>query len=396
MAKDKEKIVLCGHYGATNIGDEAIGLSLVQNLKKLKPEAKIVILSYDPHRTKHFYEKYAPELDISSVYLLPLGFRSFARGLLRGELWHTLKEIRSCNKFILGGGGLFTDEKLFAVFLWGIHAFWAYIFKKPVLMIGQSVGPLKSKTGKLVVKKMFSRAKYINVRDNESKNLLKKIGIRQKILVSTDAVFGLDFYEKIIKNKVDRELNKKCSQNGQNGYFIFSIRPWKQKTENLYKNIIQDVALISKKYKLLPVFVPFQLIKENDQKILSKIIVQNDFNIKIEVRKFTDDIFEIFSLISGAKFVFGVRLHSLLFSVINLTPFLGFSYSPKIRNFFKNDDTDLSKYILNLNAEDLSDDTIDDMIARIMANRSQIVDDLTEFKKTSVRSWNNHIKNLPI
>lgn len=396
MAPNKEKIVLCGHYGATNIGDEAIGLSLVQNLRRLKPEAEIVMLSYDPVRTKSFYKKYAPELNISSVYLLPLGVRSFIRGVIKGDLWRTLKEIRTCGRFILGGGGLFTDEKLFAVFLWGVHAFWAYLYKKPVLMIGQSVGPLSTRIGKLVTKKIFSKALYISVRDDESKNLLKKIGIRKEILVSTDAVFGLNFHEKIIKNESAQRLNKKCSQNGLDGYFVFTIRPWNKKTENLYKNITQAITGISKKYKLLPVFIPFQLIKENDQQILNKIIIQKGVDTEIEMQKYTDDIFEILSVISGARFTLGVRLHSLLFSLIMKVPFLGFSYSPKVYNFMKNNDVDLSEYILNFSSENLAASEIERMTDKIMLNRSHIVSNLTKFEYCAKKSWENDMKNLPL
>jgi len=192
MNQNKEKIVVCGHYGSTNIGDFAIGLSIVQQLKKAKPNADVTFLSYNPKNT-------VEHMDVKANYLLPLGLRSLFRGIFKGELWKTLKVIKNCDKFILGGGGLFTDEKIFAVFLWGLHAFCAYRYKKPVYMIGQSVGPLKTKIGKWIVKKSFLKAKMIVVRDNNSKNLLNDLGIKHEIQVIPDLVFGLEILDKKIE-----------------------------------------------------------------------------------------------------------------------------------------------------------------------------------------------------
>ena len=56
MSEKNDKIVLCGHYGATNIGDEAIGFSLVNIIKKKYPHTEVVILIYNPARNLNFYK----------------------------------------------------------------------------------------------------------------------------------------------------------------------------------------------------------------------------------------------------------------------------------------------------------------------------------------------------
>jgi polysaccharide pyruvyl transferase CsaB len=335
MAHAKHKVVLCGHYGSTNIGDEAIGLSLISLINKQYLEGEISVLSFDKERSRDFYEKYAKECNIKTFYLIPVGIRSLFRGVFKGELWHTLKEIKTCDKFILGGGGLFTDEKLFAVILWGIQAFFAYKYKKPVYIVGQSVGPLKTRIGKWIVKKIFSKAKYINVRDEESKILLKSLKINNEIIVTCDPVFALENLQKNDQNSYLEKLNKKVEQLGYNGYFVFTIRPWIQNYELLYNKFIQVIAKIGRIHKLLPVFIPFQLIKENDTSILNKIIDQNGIKDEIEVKSYTENIFEILDIIAHAKFTIGVRLHSILFSILTGAPFIAISYSPKIENFLK-------------------------------------------------------------
>ncbi len=335
MNQNSQNIVVCGHYGSTNIGDEAIGLSIIQSLKKTNPSSNIIFLSYNPANTKQY-------LGVKSEYLLPLGFRS----LLKGRLFKTLKVIKNCDKFILGGGGLFTDEKLFAVFLWGLHAFCAYKYKKPVIMLGQSVGPLNTGVGKWIIKKCFKKATEINVRDTESKQLLINLGIKKEIKVSPDLVFNLEITE---KSNVEN-LNKKVEQMGLKGYFIVSLRPWPKNTKILYKKINHLLNSIVEKYKLLPVFIPFQSLHQNDEGLMHKIVEQSKVKYPILIQKFDQDIFRVLSLIKNAEFTLGMRLHSLIFSIIQNVPIIALSYSPKIKNMLK--DQGLSEFIVELDDPD--------------------------------------------
>jgi polysaccharide pyruvyl transferase CsaB len=335
MNQNNKKIVVCGHYGSTNIGDEAIGVSLIQRLKNKHPDAEITFLSYDPENTNKY-------LNVKSNYLLPLGLKSFFRGIFKGELFKTLKTIKNCDKFVLGGGGLFTDEKIFAVFLWGLHAFCAYRYKKPVFMIGQSIGPLSTKTGKWIVKKAFNKADKIIVRDSNSRKLLQNLNVKRDINIEPDLVFNLQ----INQNYKDENLNKIIEQNNLKGYFIVNLRPWHKNTKILYKKINQIIGQIYEKYKLLPVLVPFQTHGQNDAELMSKIIEQNNGKYPFLLQKFDQNIVKVLSVIKGADFTMGMRLHSLIFSMIQNVPIISLSYSTKINNLLS--DRGLSDYIVDI------------------------------------------------
>jgi len=383
MEKIAKKIVICGHYGSTNIGDSAIGLSIVQGLKKVykySVKLEITVLGYDAKIIDEFYSTHMKagnvkkdvyvKNDLYSIktgYLMPCGFRSMFRGIFKGTIWRTLKAIKGCDQFILGGGGLFTDEKMFAMFLWGMHAFLAYCFRKPVVMIGQSIGPLNTKVGRFIARNVFKRAKFIGVRDEKSKKVLEEIGVKNEIIVSADAVLGLDIDWKKAENNITERLNKKVEQDGLNGYFVFSARDWGDDAEKLYKKIIQEIMLIKKEYRLLPVFIPFQLIKENDQEILNKIIVQDGVLDEIEVLAFDNNILNVLSVIRGAKFTIGMRLHSLIFSIISNVPCIGISYSNKVRDLMKY--VGFSKYVVSL--EDDFETTITPLVADIIENDTE-------------------------
>lgn len=320
MTQSKQNIVICGHYGASNIGDEAILMAMLQNLKKTHPEAKIRTLSYNPENTRKYH-------GVEADYLLPLGIRSLFRGLFKGELLKTLKTIKNCDKFILGGGGLFTDEKIFAVFLWGFHAFMALRYNKPLYMIGQSVGPLRTKIGRWIVKKSFSKAKMIYVRDTASKILLIKLGITNEIIVGPDFVFSL---------KQSQSVNTKIDQKGLDGYFLVSLRPWMNNMDILYKNLDQILGEIVEKHRLLPVLIPFQQVHQNDEALMHKILDQSHSKYPFLIQKFDQDLNLVTSLIKDSKFTLGMRLHSLILSMNQNRPFVALSYSPKVKNLVEN------------------------------------------------------------
>jgi len=320
-----KKYVICGHYGATNLGDEAIGLGLIQVIKDANRKHEIVVLSYNKTESKNFYNRYLPEFHVRTAFLVPLGIRSLFRGLVKGELKKTKNEIKSCDRFILGGGGLFTDEKLYAVFLWGLQGFYALHYKKPLYLIGHSVGPLNTRIGKWVVKKIFSMAEFISVRDKESKILLEKLGIKKKIHVLCDMAMLMKIDEKM--------LNKKIVQKVDGKYFVLTFRRWDERLNKLSKKIVQVLKGVMQKYKLIPMIIPFQLIKENDQEIANKKIVQEGGLKKIVIQKYHPNILGILEQIKGAEFVIGVRLHSLIFASMMNVPFVGISYSKKVENF---------------------------------------------------------------
>jgi len=359
-----KKYVVCGHYGVTNLGDEAIGLGLIQTIKTANPKHEVVILSYDKVQSEDFYNKYVPEFKIRTAYLIPFGIRSIFRGVFKGELNKTKKEIRSCDRFVLGGGGLFTDERLYAVFLWGLQGFFAIRYGKPLYLVGHSVGPLNTRIGRWIVKKIFNKAQFISVRDSESKKTLLDIGVKKEIHVLCDMAMLVDFDLKMPAEKV----NKKVVQASSEKYFILTFRDWDKKLKKLNKKIIQTVSRIVQDCNLKPVLIPFQLIKENDQEVLNKKIVQKGDLRKIVVQEYQDDFFAILHQIKSAEFVIGTRLHSLIFSSLAGVPFVGISYSEKVENFMS--ELGLEDYCLKNN--EFENDSLQDKITKMIENSENI------------------------
>lgn len=75
MVADKKQIVVCGNYGASNLGDEAILGGLINLIKSTWPHSEITVMSARPRQTSRYFQ-------VSSIMPFPAGLRSFfASGL---------------------------------------------------------------------------------------------------------------------------------------------------------------------------------------------------------------------------------------------------------------------------------------------------------------------------
>jgi polysaccharide pyruvyl transferase CsaB len=314
------KIIICGNYGATNIGDEMILAGILNILKPLK--AEITVLSNDPAKTEQ-------EHGIKSVNLIPSGFRSFFKGLWTGRIWKSFNEISDCDLFILGGGGLLTDEKPFAIIIWSIQALVARFYKKRVFCFAQSIGPLKTFFGKFMTKRILLKSKIVTVRDYGSYELTNKMGIKNALTLA-DPAFALDLYD---------------GDNRDDDYVLFTIRPWiKGDTDKIYADLKVLVDFIWTTYGLKSVFVPFQAYKDDDRKEMDKLKSIMETDSHVTFLKYSHDIKDIFQVFHMAKFVVGMRLHSLIMSALAGKPMIALSYSNKVKDFMHT--IDMNNYVI--------------------------------------------------
>jgi len=353
-----KKIVICGNYGATNIGDESILAGILTLIKETYPDGganmpDITVLSANPETTTALH-------NVKSLPLLPAGPRSFFKGLFSGSIFKTLDAIRKCDGFILGGGGLFNDDKPFSIIIWGLQAKFALLFKKPLFCLGQSVGPLKYFFSRFIVKSVYSRARVISLRDHKSQGLLHKMGC-PLATVLTDPAFALhtDF-----PGITEREK-----------FVVLTVSPsHRDKSPILYQNLAHAIDRIFAKFGYKTVLMPFSSYPENDTAVLTEILSRVKNQSAVELFEYSPDFHKALELISRAKAVIGMRLHSLIFATLTRTPFLTLAYSDKVASFAT--ETGMDEYLLNLS--DISADHVANKFAQLMDNYDRITLNLTE------------------
>ena len=312
--KKKWDVIISGYYGFNNNGDDMVLKSIVDNLKKSKPDIKIMVLSKKPLETSKIY-------GVDTVY--------------RYNFFLINKYIKQAKLLISGGGSLIQDvtsTHSLKYYLWIINR--AIENNISVMLYANGIGPVLKKNNMAHVKKILNRVDLITLRDKNSFEILKKIGVEKPVItVTADAVFGLnfDFNKRNVLEKFD--IRKK--------FFVVSVRAWKHNGEHFEKNMAVLADFIFKKYDLIPVFVPMQPKKDFD--ITKKIIglMQNREYAKfLGVNYFTGDLI---SLIAKAEFILAMRLHTIIYAIKTATPILGLIYDPKVKGIM--DEIDLSYYV---------------------------------------------------
>lgn len=171
---DKPKVVVSGWYGASNIGDELLLGAVAAWVAEAGGE--LTIISLNPEHTARIYGTAAVD-------------------------FHNLGEIAcalsGCDLFVMGGGGIFQDHHPFHISaLYDATALDIAQYARPfylarqfgvkTLILAHGVGPLVSHDAQEIVRDVFTLADFVSVRDEPSKELLRKIGVTRELLVAAD------------------------------------------------------------------------------------------------------------------------------------------------------------------------------------------------------------------
>lgn len=160
--------VLVGNYGVENFGDEA----LKDYFLRAFPDIRWTVLSARPSG--------------SELPRLPLGIRSF----FGTPWWKTVRAIRTADTLVFGGGTLFTDiESVRACWLWGLHASVARLFRVPIVLAFQGVGPFRTRRGEEIARWVFRRSSYVSVRDEASIERMRSWHMNTEVIQTFDPVF---------------------------------------------------------------------------------------------------------------------------------------------------------------------------------------------------------------
>ncbi|GGB60049.1 polysaccharide pyruvyl transferase CsaB [Lentibacillus populi] len=292
-------IVVSGYYGFGNVGDEAILFSIIEQLRMVEPTIKITILSNNPEETKRTYQ---------------------VNAVNRRKITEISQALRESDGLISGGGSLLQDKTgmLTIPYYTGIIKLAKWL-QKPVFIYAQGMGPINGILSKWLVKYTLNNVEQITVRDEASQHLLTKIGVKHASTIVPDPVLGLD------SSSYDHQWEPahKFTQK----FITVSVRDWPtnkpftQKIASTLDQLVQDGYAV--------VFVPMHGEKdERKSQETAELMTEHSYispaNASLQAK---------IALIGESNLLIGMRLHSLIFSAINYTPFVAISYDPKIDAF---------------------------------------------------------------
>jgi polysaccharide pyruvyl transferase CsaB len=295
---------MSGYYGFDNSGDDAILKAIVKDLKEINKELNITVLSNNPAKTESMYP---------------------VKAVNRFKLREVLTAIKETSLLISGGGSLLQDVTSTRSLLYYLAVMAAAkIYKKPVMVYANGIGPIDKKANRILTKYILNRVDLITLRDENSRTFLEEINVTNKnISVTADPVFTL---EPATKDIVDDIFIKEGIPIDKHLIGI-SVRDWK-KAEQLENIIAKAIIYIGKKYDANVVLIPMHYPEDLDisERILKQVDGDNCYLLK---NKYSVE--EIMGVIKELEIIIAMRLHALIYAATQSIPMVGLVYDPKVQ-----------------------------------------------------------------
>lgn len=200
-------IALFGYYGVGNFGDEAVVATLIRNIRRRQPDARIVGISLNPGDTtaRHGIDA----LPIRRTFMpapIATGNRIAAHfiGILQAlflklpaEAAFTLRSLAAVGSIdmivVAGSGGVYDWwhgpwSHPFTHFRWALAA---ALLGTPMLYLSVGAGPFKTTLGKFFFRFALSHAAYRSFRDEASLQWMEVIGMKKPAHLFPDMAFDI-------------------------------------------------------------------------------------------------------------------------------------------------------------------------------------------------------------
>lgn len=301
------KIALSGYYGFDNAGDEALLSAITSTIKKREPDCDFVAFSGHPEWTSQLH-------GIRAVYYMnPLAM---------------LRELAGADLLISGGGSIFQDvtsSRSLAYYIAVVAL--ARTLRVPVIFYAQGMGPVNRPVNRWLMRTVGNRVNMITLRDQESAQYLKELGItRPPVTITADPVFSLQ------PGPPEQEKAQAIlKQAGLQGHRLIGValRDWSPLNDNMGELARLLDELAGQGYRVVFLSLAFPEDMEAGRRVAA---MMKSEAYRLEQRLNSQ---EHLALIAHMDLMIGMRLHALIFAANQGVPFAGISYDPKIDAFLR-------------------------------------------------------------
>lgn len=306
-SKYRYDAIISGYYGFKNIGDDAMLMAIIDNLRMYRRDLRILVLSRNPLETGLVY-------NVDSIN--------------RFNLLKILLIMRNSKLFINGGGSLIQDNTSTRSLIYYLGMIWlAKKMGMKVMIYANGIGPLNKEKNRKLTKKIVNRVDVITLREKLSYEELNNLKIQSpRIKVTADPAFT------IIPEKIER-VNQLLIDEGidPNEQLVgISVRKWGEHEK--YETTIAELAdYIVEKYGMKPLFIAMHY--PEDLAIIQNITSKMKNKSFVITNKPT--VSEMLGIIGKTQMLIGMRLHALIFAASLGIPVVGMVYEPKVEGFMQ-------------------------------------------------------------
>ncbi|MBO8170325.1 MAG: polysaccharide pyruvyl transferase CsaB [Bacillaceae bacterium] len=306
------RVLISGYYGFDNAGDDAVLYGIISSLKRHLDRVEISVLSNKPDETRKRF-----------------GIPAYNRW----KPTEIITRVKHCDLLVMGGGSLLQDatSPRSVIYYLGIVTI-AKMLTKPVIFYAQGVGPISHPLSKKLIRLIVNRVDVITVRDEQSGQDLKDLGVTQApIHVTADPAITIN-PEEIGPERGQRILDQYTPADSASPKMAISVRKWKNETR--YRRELARLAddMIDQGWNiyLIPMQYPADIAESRE---IIKHMNHRDKPHRVFLLDQKMDFRDIISVIENMDFVLGMRLHSVILSAVTGVPFVALSYDPKVERF---------------------------------------------------------------
>lgn len=301
-------IIISGYHGFANSGDEALLYAILNTLRKQRPDIDVTVLSKVPDET-------AAEYGVKSIYRY--NYCKIKKAMLESKM------------LLFGGGSLLQDvtsSKSILYYLAIISLAQRCGIK--TMLYANGIGPIVKKRDRRLAAKILNKVDVITLRDDKSDEELKNLGVTNpKVVITADPAFTIDTN---VSFSGEYYTNRAGVPSGTS-LCVVSIRDYKKAPADFADQMAELCDYIADKHGIYPLFVPMQYPADMEisKKVMSKM-KNNSYVINREL-----SVAEMFSVLSEARMIIGMRLHSLIYATTLAIPAMALVYDPKISAFME-------------------------------------------------------------
>jgi polysaccharide pyruvyl transferase WcaK-like protein len=312
------KILIIGHFGGRNIGDEIILLSQMQMLTKKFGKCEFLIYTYNEDFTVETYKKY----DFNIKTIKAFGLRNSIHSTI-----DQIKKIKNIDFAILGGGGIIQDTYFsYGVFRYLLPIYICLLRNIPFYTYAIGVNKFNYSLNNSLFNTILHYSNGVSVRDKASYENIQKSNPNINIIEILDSALLFE--------------TRKLQESSQNDNLTLIFREF-------FEPYLENIANLIEKLRKIYNFKKIDLIifENNEMEIKlankMKILLNNNYTIHI----FNDiNPINYLNLLNKSSIVLTGRLHGLLPSILLKKDIVCLSYAPKIESFCDKNDIPYFKF----------------------------------------------------
>lgn len=326
------RITLLGNNSGRNLGDMAIMSSIMESLSKRMPNAEFYVPTIKPEWVrKHYGDRY----NVKAVNVMPWTLSLRLLGL------PTLVCLAKSDVALICDGIIF-GKKLFnpafnylitLVFLVPL----ARLLGCKMVCYSTGIGPFQNKISRLFAKWTINGCDLVMMRERDSENLTKEIGVTQPVELTGDAAFINPVSDDKVAVSIMRELGldpeKPAMAINATAYLDTWLNPNERLSDpkGLLKTIAEGVkrAQEQAKDKFQPLIV---CTHPMDEATCRELAAMCDGKVLTNSTYLSHDIQAV---IRRCGILVGMRFHSIVLASSVETPVVGLIYAPKVRGYLK-------------------------------------------------------------